>query len=433
MELFLMQLGSILLVYTSVINLNSVKFKINEFIIMILLTQIISSVFNNISEFIAIIPMIIIPAIFTYRNDRNIVKSSSIPIISVIIAALLSNLMGIFCRLLFGIDGDYARSNSIVYWISLLITWICIFFATNFLGRLINKKTQILNLELKGKFGLLIVVSLVLTLTIFYATIIMESNTVFGDKRSIVRAILFISYFILLMVIIYISIINISKELDYKNKQIQFDSLQKYTSNLEELYTDMRTFRHDYINILSSMIGYIESKDIVGLESHFNEKILPLSKGMESNNFKIALLKNIKIPEIKGICSSKLIRAQELGIDVFIDIIEPIEKIKVDIIDLSRAVGILLDNAIEAAKECQNPLIKMAIINKDKSVLIAIINNFMGDVPIYKIYEKGFSTKGENRGLGLYSLKSITEKYINVSRDTIIENDEFKQFLEISN
>ncbi|WP_455797754.1 GHKL domain-containing protein [Clostridium butyricum] len=52
-------------------------------------------------------------------------------------------------------------------------------------------------------------------------------------------------------------------------------------------------------------------------------------------------------------------------------------------------------------------------------------------IPIYKIYEKGFSTKGENRGLGLYSLKEITSKYNNVFLDTVLENNEFKQLLQI--
>ena len=131
------------------------------------------------------------------------------------------------------------------------------------------------------------------------------------------------------------------------------------------------------------------------------------------------------------ILSSKLIRAQELSIDTFIDIVEPIEKINMDIIDLSRAVGIFLDNAVEAAVECDKPSIKVAIINKENSVLIVIINSIKEEIPIYKIYQKGFSTKGENRGLGLCNLKEITSKYNNVSLDTLLENGEFKQFFQI--
>lgn len=196
----------------------------------------------------------------------------------------------------------------------------------------------------------------------------------------------------------------------------------------------MRVFRHDYINILSSMVGYIEDKDMVGLEKHFNNNIMPLSEGMKSNNFKIGLLQNIKVPEIKGIIASKVIRAQEVGIDVTIEVMEPVETISMDIIDLSRSVGILLDNAIEAAQKCDKPYIKFALINKEKSIVMIIINGTPEDTPpIYKIYKKGFSTKGENRGLGLYNLKEIIGKYNSVFLDTAINNGDFTQSLEIKN
>lgn len=432
MDMYLMQFGSILLFYISVLNLNSFKFNIKEKLLMVFLTQIASSILLNISEFMTIIPMLIIAAIFIYRGGRNIVRSISIPIISAILFILSDYLVSNICVSVLGITQTHVRENIILYYLLISIDALFLFFVTKSLGVLINRKSNLSSLEIKGKFGMLIVASLLLTIIIFYINIIYQSNQ--GSSSNIIRVngILFFSYFILLMIIIYILITSITKEMDLKNKQIQFDSLQEYTSSLEKLYADMRSFRHDYINILSSMIGYIENRDIDSLEKYFNEKIFPLSKGMASNNFKLGLLSNIKIPEIKGIFSSKIIRAQELNIDVFIDIAEPIERIDMDIIDISRVIGILLDNAIEAAIKCEKPSMKVAVINKENSVLFVIINSIYEEVLIYKIYEKGYSTKGENRGLGLYNLKQITGKYTNVSIDTIVENGEFKQLLEIA-
>ena len=86
------------------------------------------------------------------------------------------------------------------------------------------------------------------------------------------------------------------------------------------LYNDMRGFRHDYINILASMADYLENEDMQGLKQHFNKNIMPLGEGMKSNNFKIGLLQNLHLPEIKGIMASKVIRAQECGIDVSIEV-----------------------------------------------------------------------------------------------------------------
>lgn len=431
--MYLMQLGSAVLFFTALLNINSFKFKTKDLLLMIGLTEAFSLILLNAGEFVAIFPMLIIPAIFIYRDSKSIIRGISISLISIIIFILSDHLISTIAVSILGFNSIQVRENIKLYYIFVVINWIFLFVLTKFIGLLINKKIKVSTLELKGKSGFLIVISLLLTFVIFYINIIFESNQGASLKIIRVNGILFFSYFLLLMIIIYILITSITKEMDLKNKQIQFESLQEYTCSLEKLYTDMRAFRHDYINILSSMIGYIESKDIESLEKYFNEKIFPLSKGMASNNFKLGLLSNIKITEIKGIFSSKLIRAQELNINVFIDIAEPIEKINMDIIDLSRVIGILLDNAIEAAIKCDEPFMKVAVINKENSVLIVIINSIYEEVPIYKIYEKGFSTKGVNRGLGLYNLKQITGKCDNVSLDTIIENGEFKQLVEIAN
>jgi two-component system sensor histidine kinase AgrC len=433
MQQYLMAFGSILVLYISIINLSSFKFKTKDFLLMIAASEIITAILLNISEFLTVIPMIIISVIYIYIYSKNIIRSVAIPIISLIIFILSDYLITNICIFIFNINSDFIRENIKMYLILISVDALVIFLITKFLGILINKKGKISKLELKGKLGLLIIISLVLTVVIFYANIILELNVGSGNKRAQINGILFFTYFILLMVIIYTLITSLAKEMDLKNKQIQFDSLQEYTNNLEKLYTEMRVFRHDYLNILSSMIGYIQNKDIEGLEKYFNENILPLSEGMESNNFKIGILKSIRIPEIKGIFSSKLIRAQELGIDVYIDIVQPIEKVNIDIIDLSRVVGILLDNAIEAAEKCDKPSIEVSVIDKKKSVIILIMNSCLEELPIHKIFEKGFSTKGENRGLGLYNLKKIVEEYDNVEVETLIDQGRFKQLVEITN
>ena len=433
MNIYISALGAISVLFLSMINLGYFKVTIKEFISIIFISQCFNIIILllNLGEFIAMIPMVIIPGIFIYTKNKSIVASIVIPISTVVIDVLVDYIITNIFILLFGIGPEAIRGSNKLYFLIYVLEFIILFCTSKFLGALINKKIKISNLYLNKKFSILAITSLVLTVVIFYTNIIFERNSSLRIEFIKVNVMLFLFYFILLIVTIYILVTSITKEMNLKNKQIQFESLQEYTSSLENLYTDMRVFRHDYINIISSLIGYIENKDIDGLEKHFNEHIVPLSKGIESNNFKIGILKNVKIAEIKGILSSKLIRAQELGIDTFIDIVEPIEKINMDIIDLSRAVGIFLDNAVEAAVECDKPSIKVAIINKENSVLIVIINSIKEEIPIYKIYQKGFSTKGENRGLGLCNLKEITSKYNNVSLDTLLENGEFKQFFQI--
>ena len=49
------------------------------------------------------------------------------------------------------------------------------------------------------------------------------------------------------------------------------ERLYEYTSNIENLYDNLRTFKHDYKNILLTLNYYIENKDIDSLEKYYKE------------------------------------------------------------------------------------------------------------------------------------------------------------------
>ena len=171
-----------------------------------------------------------------------------------------------------------------------------------------------------------------------------------------------------------------------------------------------------------------------GLKKYFNEKIQPLNQKMNSNNYKLGVLKNVHVPEVKGLLSSKIIKAQELGLDTFIDISEPIDEINIDIVELVRSIGIIMDNAIEAALSSEDKRICLGLIKKNQSVIIVVSNSFSGDIPsISMLFKQGFSTKGENRGIGLSNLKEILNKYRNVTLDTFIKNKLFFQEITVNN
>ncbi|WP_238882232.1 sensor histidine kinase [Clostridium sp. YIM B02551] len=432
MQIYIKVLVTVLLIYTAIINIAPFKIKIKDIISMIVLSVFVATVVININEFIIMLPIIMISIIFLYKNSKNMLMGIIVSLLSIIIAVVIDYSASYIFMFIFKIEPSKITDISLLYAEFALTEFILIYVTTKMIRFVIKKRNNIFNIELKNKFSILITLSLLITLIIFYINIILGSKFGFTNEVLKVNGLLFFIYFILLGVVMLILFKSITKEMELKNKQTHFESLQKYTDNLENLYGDMRAFKHDYVNIISSMIGYIEDDDMEGLKKHFNENILPLSNEMGKNNSKIALLKNIKIPEIKGLLSSKLIRAQEIGIELFIDIVEPIENVDMDIIDISRSLGILLDNAIEAGEKCENPTVKIAFVKRGQALIIAILNKCPEDTPpIYKIYKKGYSTKGENRGVGLSNLKEILEKYSNVSIDTTIENEEFIQKITI--
>lgn len=430
MPVYIQLLLTVLLVYLSMINLVTYKFKVKDIVFMIAMTEIIALPMAIIGEFLSIIPIIIIGGVFLYKYSKNLLISVSIPMLSVIIGVISDYLISNIYILLF--NTNIVR-NELTLGIIITETLLCLVIS-KVIGIMVNRKVKISTLNLKSRFGGLIVLSLILTLIIFYTNIYLGSKAGFSQEVLRINGILFFTYFILLGIIIFILIRSLTKELEFRNKQNEFEHLKQYTESLENLYSDMRVFRHDYINIISSMIGYIDNKDIEGLERHFYENIIPVSKTMQKNDFKIGAIKNINIPEIKGIVSSKLIRAQELGLDVHIEVVENIDEIKMNIIDLSRGLGILLDNAIEAAEKSSKLNLKLAFIKKKKSIMIIITNSYEEkNIMISRIFKPNYSTKGEGRGLGLNNLKNIINNYDNVFLETRIIENNFVQELEIVN
>ncbi|PJI08302.1 MULTISPECIES: sensor histidine kinase [Clostridium] len=436
MEEYFEMIITILSFYLGISNLCEEKcIKIKDIIVITIMTVIISWILVATKHNNAVtIVYLLIGCAFVYIKVKNVIKSVAFPICSLIIIIIWDYLLSDMYMYIFFVKVKFMMINTGIRRITSCIIFIGTFIITKLIGKFLNKKMSEYNIKLEGKIGVLVCITFVLTFAIFYINIIFEFS--YGINSSVIRlnGILFFSYFILLVIIMYILIGSVIKEMKLNSKENEFQSLQQYTSRLEKLHKNMRSFRHDYINILLSMFGYIQDKDIDGLEKYFNDKVMPLSKAMQSNNFKISLLQNIAVPEIKGLFSAKIIRAQEIGIDVYIDIAETVKDFNMDIIDLSRVTGILLDNAIEAAEKCDKPSMKVALVNKEGSILIVIINNYKNEIPpIYKIFERGFSTKGDNRGIGLNNLREIIRKYENVSLDTIVENGQFKQIITIGN
>ena len=371
--------------------------------------------------------------IFLLLEKNSILNSLVSIIIIIFITVILDIIIGsIVIKIIeyFNISGIY---NSIVKLINDLIFLIFTVLISKRINKIILKLKEtgfkVVNIFKRKSMSIIGCIAIIL---IFFINIFVLNDSQTSYNFIAVAITFAISYLIIGGIIVFVIYKNIKSEIESKAREKELKTLTVYNENLESLYTDMRKFRHDYVNILSSMAGYIEDDDMAGLKEYFNKKIIPLGTDMNEKNIKIGLLHNIMIKEIKGVVLTKIIQAQELGLEVIIDIAEIIEEVNLDVIDLSRCIGILIDNALEATVLCEKGKLEIGFIKKNNSVMIVIVNSIVEEAPpIHKIFQKGFSTKGENRGLGLSNLREILSKYPKASLDTIIENKKFSQILEI--
>lgn len=239
--------------------------------------------------------------------------------------------------------------------------------------------------------------------------------------------ILIISYYL-------ITIVGINKTIQVEMEKNKVNELKGNNQRLKESFDDMRSFRHDIKNIMQGLGGYIATKDIDGLSNMYKEFINDYKKLENSKDFEELLKLN---PAIYNIINNKYLEAKKENININVEIYVDLNSLKIKTYELCRVLGILIDNAIEATRECDNKQISIKFIkdNYNNRSLIIIENpckNALLDLP--KLKEKGFTTKKDKlfHGLGLWRVNQIVRKNENLRLSTT-RDKMFKQQLEIYN
>lgn len=228
---------------------------------------------------------------------------------------------------------------------------------------------------------------------------------------------------------IFLAIISINiYGLMNKRNVIRLENLNK---NLTEVNDKVRCFRHDFNNIIQAIDGYITLKDMDSLQIYFKSLV------KECNYINSVDFLNNRIkenPAIYSILLGKYKLAEENNIKMNIEILADLSKIKDNSYSISRMLGILLDNAIEASIEADEKIINIIFIKEEikNRVLIKIENTYLDkEVDLGKIFDKEYSTKEGNSGLGLWKVRDILSKDTNLDLFTTKDGYMFKQQLEI--
>lgn len=386
--------------------------------------------------FKAQVPMVtIIIFIYFYLLYKKILYSVMISVFTLFILALGDAVGGIILLFVFKKDFSQIWNNINVQ----LLTATIIFFlsyAISKIAKIFFKKVHLSNVKrINTKSNLLLVTCLITPLIALYSFVMVFKNLQqTSNKIIVVLNLLFvISLFIFLILIIYQNNKGLKRELEKQYNEKELYQLKEYTNMIEIMSTDLREFKHDYLNILQTIGEYIESENMEELKEFYEKDLMPESKRILVKDRSFLLLQHIKINPLKSLISSKIIKAQTKNIKIKIEIAEDIDELRIKLIDICRIVGILIDNAIEAAVLCEDKFIEFAIIKVDTSVTFIINNSCHEDTPpVFKIYEKGFSIKGPGRGIGLKSVREILDQnYRNVLLNTKIEASIFKQELII--
>nr|MBO1354519.1 GHKL domain-containing protein [Enterococcus sp. DIV0212c] len=301
---------------------------------------------------------------------------------------------------------------------------------TTFIAKLkptIEKKVPFLH-----EFTPIISIIGIYMMAIYYISIFLGKYL--GNNAEIVtlNLVFFIIYFFISILTFFMYASSTRNKYEAQQKELEHLANQRYMESMENQFKEISKFRHDYKNILMSMENFIVEKDIEGLNDYYHSVVKTSSQVIEQNNYKLEKLGNIQVRELKSIIASKLITAQENGINTKVEVTEIVDKVNMDSVALVRVLGIFLDNAIEELEYLGSGLLSVALYQDEKAVHVILQNSCREDIPkFHKLKTRGFSTKGTNRGNGLSNVQEIIAEADNLFLSTSIVDDLFTQKLVI--
>lgn len=236
--------------------------------------------------------------------------------------------------------------------------------------------------------------------------------------------------FLLLLFIVIVREVDRNYQLSYSKSMLV--QQQKYVEHVEALYNDLQKLHHDHKNLLSGMYFQVSEGKIDEVKAYLSEKLLTTDEQLQENIRQQKQLNNVKMLEVKSLLFTKILMANAYNVTLNLEVLLPIESLSMEMNDFLRVLGIAIDNAIEAASKLDNQaVVDVLMLQSEHSVEVIVKNPCPETVNLERIWELGYSTKGENRGIGLATYKEILNSYANVLRETHVLQDQFVQTIVI--
>ena len=206
---------------------------------------------------------------------------------------------------------------------------------------------------------------------------------------------------------------------------------QAHMELLEELQQEIRAFRHDVTNLFSGLTLQAQEGDLDGIQEfmkktsgYFDEKLGNEIKQMDGLN-------NIKLYPVRSLLTAKLAAMRQKHIQSALEVLHPVqERQMMETADILRGLGILIDNAMEAVPG-KNGEIRLVVLQEEKELYIAVVNNYDVVPDLSALSEKGYTTKGSGRGTGLSSYRKIISRYPGCVSRTYLRDGFFVQELHV--
>lgn len=416
-----------MLLFTTVLNISVNKKQKILYVLILSIIGLITS-WTIPVPYNTFINIIACPVLVYFLFKTNLLKSMLAEIIPYIVFVLLGSLLVNIFTIITKIPTGELQNIPIYKFTFSLIMYGCAYCIYLFF------KHCNINIKLVDKFGKTSSRVLLINFCIGIVAVCIQSYlaTFYNDYLPFYIT---LSSVLVLLVYFFISIYSLSRtnKLEITTESLEQEKL--YNKTLTILYDNIRGFKHDFNNIVQAIGGYISTDNMEGLKDYYSDLVTDCRK---SNNLAILNPELINNPAVYSLLTAKYHKAEGLGITMNFDIFMDLQTLNIKTYDLTRILGILLDNAIDACNKCDEKdiYITMRKDSNSNKQLIMVENTYANkSVDTDRIFEKGYTSKieddGKNHGLGLWEVREILKKNNNLNLYTTKSMRIFTQQLEI--
>lgn len=402
-------------------NITNEKLKMKDIIVFALITIPLLMVnylyFDGITRLILNILIMIITFYFSIFN-KDISKSVFYTFVYEALVFITEIILSVIIKLLFSFNsGDYAGFSFSLLAFSILDgLLIYLLSKVKFIKNGILKFNKlILNSNKDWIYMLIIVILLACLLT--FNKYNLDSNVNFYINAGMV-------VFVILS-LVYV----ISNKLSKQHYEDKYNQMMEYVCKYEKIINEQGKKNHEYNNQLMVISGYVDNPE--RLKEYLK---LVMEEHKVGQNYMVKQLGCFPNGGIKGLMYNKLGQIEECKIKPYFYIdpsIKDIFETKFDLNtyrDITKLLGVYMDNAIDAAKDADPKEIELEMKVDDRYLTITISNTYNEKVDVNKVGKKGFSTKGSGHGFGLSIVKDIAK---NNSKIEIFSDPDEKMYKQV--
>lgn len=379
----------------------------------------ISTTFNKYTLNIVIVNIIsliiLFCLVFKEKKKTAIIKGILVYASSIIFELLVSIAIVPFPSITEALLNQNVYIKTMFSIIVLLLTYL--FLNVSFINKTIMKVDK---LSQKTK-------EIILIILIFIAFIILDLRFIDALSRDV-----YFSNIFLVLSFIFLVVSSLYNANKVKTEIEKTECLLEIMTKYEKIIDEDSVNRHEMYNNLLILKSHKDKNS-----KRYNEILEDLIKIYNRKGSEC--IKNMdKLPTgLKGIIYYKIksIAKYDINLDVHISqrVREMIKLIDAkDYIRLCKLTCIAFDNAIEATIVSEKKLLIIDIYKENDKIVVTIENSFNNNIDISKINNKYYSTKGKNRGLGLYIAKKFVEDSTNIAMKQETNNDIFTTKIELN-